>query len=225
MNLIFGVNSSYPSDLRLTNGFYLHDWVTRKRSIPSFWGRHIFGNGKISRQEISFLHDRNCKIAPMYNEITEKDVISSDGMTNALKALIAAREIGIPAYAGKVIFAVIEPDWQVWDKWIEGFAKVIFNNGYIPGFMANTDSSQNFSFDRSYGRFYNSFRNSRGFESLIWATEPKTDCPECWKPFAPSVIQPNNIAIWQNGLNSITFREINASENIINHKNILDHLW
>ena len=54
MSMIFGADSSFPSNTRLTNGYTLFDWVMRKNCFPAFWGRNILGENSITEEEIEF---------------------------------------------------------------------------------------------------------------------------------------------------------------------------
>lgn len=96
---------------------------------------------------------------------------------------------------------------NVTKAYMHGYAKKMFENGYVPGFMANTDAANGFDREFSVG-----MQNERAvFEKcLIWAVAPTLKeydgmttshfiHPDNWKPFAPSAIKRNQIAVWQYG--------------------------
>ena len=88
-----------------------------------------------------------------------------------------------------------------------GYAEAVLNLGYTPGVRANTDAA--FGFDREFSRGMRV--NQRLFEKmLIWADAPRLEeydrmttthliHPDNWKPFAPSGISRNEIALWSYG--------------------------
>ncbi len=90
-----------------------------------------------------------------------------------------------------------------------GFAKMMIAQGYTPAFKANTDAK--FSFDREFSRGMQT--NKDIFDKcLIWAVAPTIAeydgittthliHPDNWKPYAPSGITRNEIAVWTYGKN------------------------
>ena len=92
---------------------------------------------------------------------------------------------------------------------MRGFASMLLNEGFTPGFKANTDAA--FDFDREYSRGMQTDKEI--FEKcLIWAVSPSLSefdrvttthliHPDNWMPFAPSGITRQDIAIWQYGKN------------------------
>ena len=158
MSIIYGADSKYPSNQKLTNGFLLYDWVVRKSCYPSFWGRSITGEGVITQEEIEFLKSRNCKIACMLRDLNEPEISSNDGVNDALEAAMAAKALGVPENSGIALFADIPTDWSVNHNWMISFASTLLNNGYIPGFVGNTDSSKNFNFGRQCSHYVQATR-------------------------------------------------------------------
>ena len=150
---LFGVDSRIPSNTRLTNGYHLYDWVMRQNSFPVFWGRGLNGENPITKEEAVFLHDRHCKVALIIRNLSEAGISSSNGTQDALRAVEAAKAMEIPQNAGVALFAEIQPDWSVNHNWMISFAQTLTENGYRPGFIANTDSSNNFNFDRQCSHY------------------------------------------------------------------------
>ena len=60
--MIFGVKSKIPSDMKLTNGYSLFDWIMRKKDVPEFWMRNITGESRITPDELAFLKNKGCQI-------------------------------------------------------------------------------------------------------------------------------------------------------------------
>ena len=148
MSLIYGTDSAMPANTRLTNGYNLYEWVMRKSCFPSFWGRSLTGERRITAEEIEFLRSKRCKIALVIRDLNEQEICQNDGTHSAIKAVEAAKNAGVPQNKGIALFAYIPSEWSVNHNWMTSFAGNLLNNGYIPGFIGNTDSSKNFNFDR-----------------------------------------------------------------------------
>ena len=224
MKKIFGVDSNLPANTKLTNGYDLYSWVMRMHGFPAFWGRNISGENHITKEEVSFLQKKRCKIALVFNELTEADISKADGTQEALKAIKAINALGVPKHEGIAVFAYIHPDWSVSHNWMISFARVITNHGFIPGFIGNTDSSKNFSFDRQYGHFVHATDAQNNYNAVIWAQEPKFEGePSEWSPYCPSVCTPEQISLWQTG--TITYREKNVNVSYAKDKTALMYMW
>lgn len=77
------------------------------------------------------------------------------------------------------------------------FAEEIFAKGYIPGFIANTDSSKNFNFGRQCSHYVEATKDMDYFGAVFAATEPKCDgAPESWTPYCPSALNQEDIGLW-----------------------------
>lgn len=74
MTKIFGVDSTLHSNTKLTNGYDLYSWVSRRNCFPAFWGRNISGNNCLTEGEVTFLHQKKCKVALIFNDLTESKV-------------------------------------------------------------------------------------------------------------------------------------------------------
>lgn len=202
--LLFGVDSKIQADDLLQNNIDEFEWVVRNKIYPNFFGRCITGENCLSKEEITFLHSKGCKIAAIYAEDCEKQT-EEQGVILAKRVDIRALELGIPE--GAAIFLEINDDEYVSSDFIRGFAKGLMIEGYTPGFKANTDAK--YSFDREFSRCMQS--NAETFKKcLVWAIEPTVAeyngittshliHPDNWMPFAPSGIIRDEIAIWQYG--------------------------
>ena len=211
MNLIYGTKTKMPANTRLTNGYTLYDWVMRMGYFPSFWGRNLTGNNAITKEELKFLKEKNCKVAFYISDFDEAAISKNDASSEALKTIEAAKRLGIPQNKGVAIFVDIPSEWSVNHNWMIGFACNLIKNGYIPGFIGNTDSSKNFNFDRQCSHYIQATRKNDQLSALYWATEPKYPFhPEAWAPFAPSEITPNDIHLWSYG--SLEFHGIKADK-------------
>ncbi len=224
MSLIYGVESTMPSNTLLTNGYSLFEWVMRKSCYPSFWGRSLTGEGTVTQEEIDFLKSKNCKIALIIRDLTEAEISGNDGTQTAMKAIEAAKAMGVPQNAGTALFAYIKPDWSVNHNWMMSFAANLVNNGYIPGFIGNTDSSKNFNFDRQCSHYVQATRNANQFNALYWSAEPKYDFdPEAWAPYAPSELLPNDMHLWSYG--TIDFHDIHVNKIYAQSESAADHFY
>ena len=88
--IIFGVSSTESANKYLTNGYTVYDWVVRQKCFPSFWGRKILGDNVVTKKEIEFLKERNCKLKLIVGDLTEKSVSSSNGYEDASRSIAAA---------------------------------------------------------------------------------------------------------------------------------------
>ena len=204
--LLFGVDSKIQANDLLQNNIDEFEWIVRNKIYPNFYGRYLTGENCLTKDEITFLHRRGCKIAPIYSDECAKQT-EEDGAVLAKKIGIRAFELGIPV--GTAIFLEIGEDEIATGEFMMGFAKSLMAEGYTPGFKANTDAK--FAFDREFGRGKQTNRDLFNL-CLIWAVSPSLEeydgittshliHPDNWTPFAPSAITRKDIAIWQYGKN------------------------
>ena len=204
--LLFGVNSKTPATDILQNNITEFEWVVRNKAYPNFWGRNVNGENALTREEIKFIHSKGCKVAAIYSETGEK-FTEEQGKKTAKFALEKALELGMPA--GAAMFLEIAEGEYASRDYLKGFAKVMIENGLTPAFKANTDAK--FDFDREFSRGLQT--DPEVFKKcLVWALAPSLAeydrvttthliHPDNWKPFAPSGITRNDIAVWQYGKN------------------------
>jgi hypothetical protein len=224
MARIFGADSAQPANTRLTNGYDLFSWVMRQNCFPAFWGRSVSGENAITKEELEFLRSKNLKIALIFDDLTETNVSAANGTDDALRAVSAAKELGVPANEGIALFAKIAPDWSINHNWMISFARIVKNNGFVPGFIGNTDSSVNFNFDRQCSHFVQATNDVEHYGTLYWATEPKTGGePEDWAPYCPTALTPEKIDLWQNGTTSCG--QVTANTSYARDESILKYLW
>ena len=223
MAMIFGADSTFPATTRLSNGYSLFQWVMR-RDVPRFWGRGFLGEDAIAQDEIDHLHEKGCKIALIVNDLTEIDVSTQNGTADAQRAADAAKALGVPANAGIALFADIHDDWSVNHNWMISFAHTLVDNGYVPGFIGNTDSSLNFSFDRDCSHFIEATEDVDHYGAIYGATQPKKEGNVTeWEPFCPSVLTPGEISLWRCGAAGVG--DVSANETYMRDESILDHMW
>lgn len=197
MKTFYGVNSNAPMNKKLKNGYTAYDWIVRQKEVPSFCLRTLCGKDAISKEEIEFLKNKDCRIGMVIRDLTEKEISGSQGDKQALNALHMLKLLDVTSSKKIAIFAEINPEWSVNHNWMISFAQTLYANGYIPAFIANTDSSKNFNFDRQCSHFVNATIDVGQFGSIYCATEPKIlDRPKEWIPFCPSVLNPMDINIW-----------------------------
>ena len=202
----------------------LYDWVMRMNSFPAFWGRMLSGENRISEDEIGFLREKNCKVALIFNDLTELGVSGIDGTGDALRAVEAVKDLGVPQNEGIAVFADIRDDWSVNHNWMISFAHTLSENGYVPGFIGNTDSSANFNFDRQCSHFVQATEGAGQYGAVYWATEPKAGGePENWTPFCPSALNPEDIGLWRCG--QIGLGDIQANATYARDASLLDYMW
>lgn len=208
---IFGVKSDIPANTKLTNGYTLFDWAVRKNEVPSFWTRNISGKNCLSKEEIRFLTSKKCKILLFFNDLTELEVSGSNGQPAAARAINALKEMGIPVNKNIAVLAEIKDDWTVNRNWMYSFAKELQRNGYNYGFIGNTDSSDNFSFDKEF-----SHEGIIGISPILYATKPEiTEDIYEWVPYAPSALIPEDVHFWQNktlNMNNVEYKTVYARE-------------
>lgn len=222
--MVYGVDSAIASNTQLTNGYRLYDWVMRQNSNPDFWGRTLLGHDPITREEIDYLQGKKCRIALVIRDLTEAGVSTYEGEPDALRAVEAAKGLGVPEHAGIALFAEIHSDWSINHNWMISFAQTLFENGYIPGFIGNTDSARNFNFDRQCSHYVQATGDYDCFNAVYWATEPKVEGePGEWSPFCPSALSPEDIGLWQCG--SLVFGSKEVGQVYGRDETLLNRMW
>jgi len=228
---IFGVDSKFRANDILQNNLDLFEWVRRNKESPCFWGRNINGEERLGIEEISFIRDRACMIAPIYVPSGEMKT-EAQGREAAREAVAIAKELEIPR--GTAIFLEIADSEKPMRNYLRGYALGALD-GYIPAFKANTDAK--YVFDREFSRGMQTDRAI--FEQcLVWATAPTIDeydgittthlfHPDKWKPFAPSGITRAEIIVWQYGrkchrIQNDDGKDTEFNLNLINDKKILN---
>lgn len=197
--MIFGATSKMPVTTVLSNGYDLFSWVMRKNCFPSFWGRSITGENKLTVDEVEYLRKNKCRVMLVFDELSEIEIATKSAVNQAQKAIKAAYSFGAPDEGRIAIFANISPNWCVNHNWMLSYSAQILKSGYIPGFIGNTDSSQNFSFDREIGHFLRFANNNNIPAPVVCATEPKQLYPSDWLPFCPSDMSREDISFWETG--------------------------
>ncbi|SHK13678.1 protein of unknown function [Anaerocolumna jejuensis DSM 15929] len=199
MATIFGVDSAERPTTLVSNGQTLYDWVTSKAGqAPAFWGRYIGGSYAITSDEVTFLHNKNCKILLIYNGATSSSVSSTDGTADGQKAAKAANALNVPSTTA--IYADIEQPWKPTSTWIKGFAKTLYNNQFGPGFYANTVTGY---FNTPYTTAYKEDTTYVGnHSSLVWPCQPEPGSSTAagrptWNPTPPPCLSQSNITFWQ----------------------------
>lgn len=225
MQMIFGADSKVPATTKLINGYDLYSWTARINYFPAFWGRNISGENAITKEEIEFLRSKNCKIALIFDDLTEKNVACMNGEEDALRAINAAKALGVEDYGNVAIFAKIGDSWGINNSWMHFWAFYLHENGYTPGFMANTDSSQNFNFGRQCSHFVENTLDKENYGTIYWATEPKVRAlkPETWAPYCPSALRPEKIDVWQVG--STWCGDIHSKKSFLRDKSVMKYMW
>lgn len=224
MKTKFGVYSATPINKRLKNGYTMYDWVKREKCFPAFCMRTLSGKDKITAREIEFLKVKDCKIGLVIRDLTEARVSRISGTEDAVKAVEAAKELGVPQNVGIALFAEIRPEWSVNHIWMFSFAQTLSANGYICGFIGNTDSSKNFNFDRQCSHFVQATGDVDSFGTIFMATEPKLDTmPEKWEPYCPSALEPESISLWACG--KTTFGPNEIEDVYAKDDKVLEHMW
>ena len=225
--LYFGVDSKVQSDDILQNNINHFEWVVRNKVYPSFWGRNIVGENALTEDEISFIHSKGCKIAAIYTDSGDKQTYEQG---QVLADDIGERAIDLCIPKGTSIFLEIGENEVVTTSFMRGFVSTMIEIGHIPGFKANTDAA--FDFDREFSRGLQTDREI--FEkSLIWAVAPSLEeyyrvttthllYPDVWKPFAPSGITRQDIAIWQYGKECHPIHDDAGKETVFNVNLIRD---
>ncbi len=224
MKTIFGVNSIAPINRKLKNGYTMYDWVMRQNGFPAFCMRTLCGEDKITAEEIEFLKAKDCKIGLVVRDFTETQLSASDGKSDALNVVKAAKELCIPSNRGIAIFVEIKPEYSVNHNWMISFAYTLASNGFTPGFIGNTDSSKNFNFDRQCSHFIQATKNVDCLDTVIAATEPKLDkAPLEWAPYCPSALEPEDIKLWCCG--TTTFDALQVENVYANDEKVLEKMW
>lgn len=224
MQTIFGVSSTTPINKKLKNGYTMYGWVKRQKCFPAFCIRTLSGEEKITTEEIEFLRSKDCKIGLVIRNLTEAKVSGVNGTEDAIKAIEAAKELGVPQNEGIALFAEINPQWSVNHNWLISFAQTVSANGYVPAFIGNTDSSKNFNFDRQCSHYVQATKDVNYFGALFMATEPKCDSmPTEWAPYCPSALEPEDMHLWCCG--TTTFDFVQVEDVYAKDDKVLENMW
>ena len=224
MKTKYGMSAVAPVNKKMKNGYTMYDWVKRQRCFPAFCMRTLCGEGKLTEEEIAFLKEKDCKIGLVIRDLTEVKVSGMNGTEDALHAVEAANELGVPKEAGMVLFAEIKPEWSINHNWMISFAQAISENGYVPGFIGNTDSSKNFNFDRQCSHFVQATQEAGCFGAVYMATEPKQeDMPETWTPYCPSALEPEDMSLWACG--KTVFGQLEVEDVYARDEMVLACMW
>lgn len=205
--VFFGVDSEAPANALLQHNLLHFDWVTVNKLYPNFWGRYIGGEKAITPEEVQFLHEKGCKIVPIYAANNSEEITTEvQGIEDARRAFYKAKELGIGLQT--VIFLKIPEQVTVQSEYLLGFARTLLSLDYIPGFYANTDAKGE-DFSHQFSRGFMNEPEVFG-KCEIWAISPSlpeffetvnahTLYPDSWKPHSPSCMTRERIAIWQYG--------------------------
>ena len=224
----FGVDSRVPANNVLQNNLTMFDWVTRNKIQPHFWGRNIFGENALTKEEMIFLKKRGCRIAVIQSDDHEKNSVETAEYI-AKKFIDKCRNLGLRI--NSAIFLEIDQDEELTAEFMVKFAEVIKSAGYSVGFKANTDAK--YAFDREYSRGMNIASNLL-VDCMIWAIAPYVDDynrittshliqPEEWRPFAPSCTKRKDVAVWQYGVNCHPIDDDMGAETTFNVNLIINH--
>lgn len=224
MKTIFGVYSATPINKKLKNGYTMHDWVKRQKGYPAFCMRTLTGDEPLTAEEIAFLQKQNCKIGLVLCDLTEAQVSANSDKGIAQKATEAAKALGVPQNENIVLFAEIKPEWSVNHNWMLSYAHNLVMNGYLPGFIGNTDSAKNFNFDRQTSHYVQATADTNGFGAVYGATEPKLDgIPEQWEPYCPSALNREDMGLWVCGTTTFDTQQVETV--YAQNENILNKMW
>ena len=231
VKLLFGVDSKIQTDDLLQNNITEFEWAARNKIYPTFWGRNLIGENRLTKDEIKFIHQKGCKIAAIFNHFGEKRT-EKQGELLVKEIVDAVIKLNIPR--GTAIFLEIAENEVATRNFMRGFASALISKDFTPGFKANTDAA--FDFDREYSRGMQTDRDVFK-KCLIWAVAPSLAeylrvttthliHPDDWKPFAPSGITRDDIAIWQYGkdchpINDDAGNETSFNVNLIKNSEIL----
>jgi len=224
MAILYGINSTEAANTKLPNGADLFTSVMRQSGFPAFWGRSLSGDNKITKEEGAYLKSKNCKVALIFDELTESQVSSKNGSGDAMRAIDAAQALDVPANQNIALFADIKNDWNVNHDWMVSYANTLLDNGYIPGFIGNTDASANYNFDIQCNKYVQSMQEIARDSTVYWATAPKLGEPGEWTPYCPSTLAPEHISMWRSGGN-VTFGDYTATVNYSRDESVMDFMW
>ena len=224
MKTVFGVSSVTPINKKLKNGYTMYEWVMRQKGFPAFCMRTLCGEDEITAEEIDFLKSKNCKVGFVLRDLTEIGVSGNNGTEDALRAVEALKELNVPQNNGIAVFAEVKPEWSVNHNWMISFAQTLSANGFVPGFIGNTDSSKNFNFDRQCSHYVQATKDVNYFNAVFMTTEPKLDSmPEKWEPYCPSALEPEDISLWSCG--TTTFDFIHVEDVYAKVEKVLENMW
>lgn len=195
----FGVDTESSVNTLLQNNITLLDWIRKSKGFPYFVGRWINGHDPLTKDEIDYIKSIGSNVIPI---IRPEDSLSYDALSE--KTVSILKELNFEK--GTVVFLSIGSN-DMPSECLIAFAKGIIDEGYIPGFYANTDSY--YEFDHQFSIAYQDDETTMK-KCKIWALSPEMEeffetrtshnpQPDFWGPFAPSCLSKEQISFWQYG--------------------------
>lgn len=212
---LWGVDSS----VRVDDDNY--ECVVRSYGKPKYWGRYLTRvenvNDGLSKEEITFLHQKGVKIMPIYNVFSEA-IGYRQGQVVARNAIYNARRLGFPK--GVYLFANVEKFFKVDEAWIRGYVDTFYTSDYRPGIYH----------DPQEGDFNNAFcsaaKNNEKVrvQTVLWSAEPdpgvsKKDDAPAFNPVKTAC--ESNVWAWQYGRDA---KDCAIDTNLIDQR-VYDNLW
>lgn len=143
---ILGVDSYIPANNTqyLSGGKTFYDAVSNKlQTHIDFWGRYIGASNALDGKEVSYLHDRRCKVLVIYNKNTAASVARSGD--DAAQPDISSAKMsanGIPRHV--TIYANIDSNMNPSVDWLVGWLTGMFNWRGSAGLYMGLNISTNY---------------------------------------------------------------------------------
>jgi hypothetical protein len=204
----------------ITESFY--NCVEKNYGAPAVVGRYLETKEDVSfgltKDEVSFLHDKGVKLLLIYNHFTEA-IGHKNGVAEAKTAISFAQELGVTN--GVYLFADIEPTYPVDAEFIRGWVETLSPSPYQPGIYGIFEKDSKLS--KAYLGAISINSNIKS-KTAIWGSQNplegitrKEDAP-AFKPKAPEFVE---VLIWQYGIDG---EDCNIDTNLIRSE-IMEDLW
>jgi len=211
----WGVDSaSYTTNQSLT-------CVKKEFGTPEIWGRYLGSKEDVSKgitkKEAALLHSKKMRILLINNQF-----VSATGYKNGVKQAQVGVKLakGLDVPKGVVIFADIEPTYEVDAEFIKGYYDEMKKQGFITGIYGVFDNEQDLS--KAYKQAEKEHQRL-GKETILWTAFPqrgittKTNAPE----FSAGGPSKSKLLGWQYGLDAT---ECNIDTNIFKGE-LIKYLW
>ena len=171
---------------------------------PSFVVQRMGGVHAITKDDIQRLHTQGSKITFVY-ETGQRKRTEKQGRYAAKHIIRAASKLGVPK--GTAIFLLVNHDETISREYMSGFAGLLLEAQYTPGFKLKIQGNHRFVSQFEDGMQTNATTLRK---CLLWAVEPfvtghdpikieRFSHPENWPSFVSSDVVQRQIAIWQYG--------------------------
>lgn len=215
MEKLYGVQSTVPTNTQLKNRRNLYSWFKRHKGTPAFWARALTNSAPILKNELAFLSKNSCKILLVFQDLSQRSVMSTSAEKDVFHAVNMARNLGVNE-KNIAIFAEIKPEWQVNPRWMASYADEMIYRGYIPGFICSEE-------------VYDALNTVHISDELSRWVKPVTDCSRVvfmlLEPKSKKDAKPHSSSVALQICGKVKFEGFETKTIEITDERVLNNLW